>query len=243
MGSLRRAWYLSTGEQKVRPPVISIAAMNDSVDEKNHNFNQSVRLQLLMRAVDIKSYKALARLVGTSTQTINKIRAGKLGTISWQTIVNISHILQISPIEFIELFGDSSLRSNRQEIAVLRQEYDRLQQQLQQQRDTLLAEFQYQSLQVLESFLTYFPTAKHAALNNPHFPTTKIFPLIGAIDRLLAQWDVKTIGTVGTELPYDPQDHQSIEGTVNPGELVTVRYVGYRQGDKLLFRAKVSRNN
>ncbi len=225
------------------PPFISIAAMNDSIDEKNYNSNRSVRLQLLMGAVDIKSYTALARSVGASIYTVSKIRAGQLGTISWQTIVNVSKILQISPIEFIEIFGDGSFQSNRQELAKLKQEYDRLQQQLQQQRETLQAEFQYQSLQVLESFLTYYPTAKHAALNNPSFPATKIFPLMGAIERLLAQWGVSAIGSVGAELPYDPQYHQSIDGTANPGELVTVRYIGYRQGDKLLFRAKVSRNN
>ena len=223
------------------PPIISIAAMNDSIDEQTNNFNRSVQLQLLMRSVGIKSYKALARSGGTSIHTINKIRTGKLGSISWQTIVNISNILQISPIEFIEIFGDGALGSNRQELIAIQQEYARLQQQLAQQRETLQAEFQYQSLQVLESFLTYFPTAKHAATTNPNFPATKIFPLVGAIDRLLAQWGVSEIGSVGAEIPYDPQYHQLIEGTANLGELVTVRYVGYHQGDKLLFRAKVQK--
>lgn len=195
-----------------------------------------------MRSVDIKSYKALARSAGISIQTIDKIRSGKLGMLSWQKIVNICNILQVPPIEFIEIFGDGTLRSNRQELATLQQEYDLLQQQLQQQRETLQAEFQSQSLQVLESFLTYFPTAKHAATNNPNFPATKIFPLVGAIDRLLTQWDVSAIGSVGAEIPYDPQYHQLIEGTANLSELVMVRYVGYRQGDKLLFRAKVQKS-
>lgn len=221
---------------------IAIATMNDPIDAKNNNYNRSVQLQLLMRSVDIKSYKALARSAGISIQTIDKIRSGKLGMLSWQKIVNICNILQVPPIELIEIFGDGTLRSNRQELATLQQEYDLLQQQLQQQRETLQAEFQSQSLQVLESFLTYFPTAKHAATNNPNFPATKIFPLVGAIDRLLTQWDVSAIGSVGAEIPYDPQYHQLIEGTANLSELVMVRYVGYRQGDKLLFRAKVQKS-
>jgi transcriptional regulator with XRE-family HTH domain len=233
--------YLVPRVVEVRPPVISIAAMNDSLDAENNSCNRSVQLQLLMRSVGIKSYKALARSAGTSILTINKIRSGKLGMLSWQTIVNTSNILQISPIEFIELFGDGSLRSDRQELTALQKEYARLQQQLQQQRETLQAEFQFQSLQVLESYLTYFPTAKHAATKNPDFPATKIFPLVGAIDRLMAQWGVSTIGSVGAEIPYDPQYHQLIEGTANLDELVMVRYVGYLQGNKLLFRAKVQR--
>jgi transcriptional regulator with XRE-family HTH domain len=216
--------------------------MKDSIDKENNSGDRSIRLQNLMRSVDLKSYKALARSSGISIETVNKIRAGKIGTLSWDKIVTVSNVLQISPIEFIEIFGDGSLRSNRQELATIEREYDVLQQQLQQQRDTLQAEFQYQSLQVLESFLTYFPTAKHAAANNPDFPATKIFPLMAAIDRLLAQWGVSAIGAVGAKIPYDPQDHQSIEDTVNPNELVTVRYVGYRQSDRLLFRAKVSKD-
>ncbi|MGB7379946.1 MAG: XRE family transcriptional regulator, partial [Rivularia sp. (in: cyanobacteria)] len=34
--------------------------------------------------------------------------------------------------------------------------------------------------------------------------------------------------------------HQLIEGNAQPTEKVKVRYTGYRQGDKLLYRAKVS---
>ncbi len=45
---------------------------------------------------------------------------------------------------------------------------------------------------------------------------------------------------VGTELPYDSRQHQLMGGTANPGDLVRVRYAGYKQGDRLLYRAKVS---
>jgi DNA-binding Xre family transcriptional regulator len=218
------------------PPFI-LSDMNDSIDR----LDRTIKLQQLMQAAGIDSFKELYRVAGTSARTIAKIRSGELVTIRWQTLINISNSLQISPIEFIEIFGDGSIGSNRQELATIKQEYARLQQQLQQQRETLQAEFQYQSLQVLESFLTYFPTAKHAATNNPDFPASKIFPLVSAIDRLLAQWGVSTIGTVGAEIPYDPQYHQPIEGTAIPGDSVTVRYLGYRQGDKLLFRAKVQK--
>jgi DNA-binding Xre family transcriptional regulator len=206
--------------------------------------NRTVKLQELMQIAGINSFKQLYRSTGTSAHTINKIRSGELSQLRWQTILKISSSLQISAIELIDTFGDLQLaldRSHHQALETLQQEYSHLQQQLQQQQATLQAEFQSQSLQVLESFLTYFPTAKHAALNNPDFPATKILPLVGSIDRLIAQWGVTVIGAVGAEIPYDPQLHQLIEGTVNPNELVTIRYVGYQQGNKLLFRAKVSK--
>ncbi|EDX76427.1 hypothetical protein MC7420_4683 [Coleofasciculus chthonoplastes PCC 7420] len=60
------------------------------------------------------------------------------------------------------------------------------------------------------------------------------------MEQLLQQWGIEAIASVGDELTYDPQWHQLMSGTVQPGELVRVRYVGYRQGDKLLYRAKVS---
>jgi transcriptional regulator with XRE-family HTH domain len=210
------------------------------INGKSSAENRTLKLRQLMQQAGINSFRHLARSTGTSVQTIGKLRSGELATLRWQTLIDLSTGLQISPIELIELFSDRSIDPHRQELAIVRQEYQHLQQQLQQQRDTLQAEFQHQSLQIIESFLTYFPTAKHAASHNPDFPASKLFPLIQSIDKLLAHWQVTVIGTVGAEIPYDPQWHQSIEGQIAPNELITVRYVGYRQQDKLIFRAKVS---
>ncbi|AFY93972.1 helix-turn-helix domain-containing protein [Chamaesiphon minutus] len=205
------------------------------------NEDRTVQLQELMHKVGISSFKKLYQLTGTSDRTIRKLRSREIGTLQWQTLINISNTLQISIDELISTFGKQpSSNSDRQKLATLQQEYQHLQQQLQQQRETLQAEFQYQSLQTLESFLTYFPAAKSAATKNPDFPASKIFPLVQSIDRLIHQWDVTVIGEIGSEVAYDPRWHQLIEGTAQPEESVTVRYVGYRQGDKLIFRAKVS---
>ena len=204
----------------------------------NQQVDLTSQLQELMQKVSINSFKELARSTGTSTHTISKLRSGTLDTLRWGSIVKISNTLKISTSEFIKIFGDS--QTGYRELELLQQEYRHLQQQFQQQRETLRSEFQSQSLQTLESFLTYFPTAKHAAINNPDFPASKIFPLIGSIDRLIQQWGVTLIGSVGSQVAYDPRWHQLIEGTANRDELVTVRYVGYRQGEKLIFRAQVS---
>jgi DNA-binding Xre family transcriptional regulator len=211
------------------------------MNEKSSVEDRTLELRELMQQVGITSFQRLAKSTDTSVRSIGKLRSGELATLRWQTLVNISTGLQISPIELIELFGDRSIDPHRQELAIVRQEYQHLQQQLQQQRDTLQTEFQHQSLQIIESFLTYFPTAKHAASHNPDFPASKLFPLIQSIDKLLVHWQITVIGTVGAEIPYDPQWHQPIEGQIAPHELVTVRYVGYRQQDRLIFRAKVSK--
>ncbi len=203
------------------------------------SIDRTPQLRELMQQVGTNSFKELARSTGISAHTINKLRSGKIDTLRWESIVKISRTFQISIDEFISIFGDCDLRSPDRSVEKLQQEYQQLQQQFQQQRQILQSEFQFQSLQTLESFLTYFPTAKQAAINNPDFPASKLFPLTGSINRLIRSWGVTVIGAVGEKVNYDPRWHQLVSGTANPDALVTVRYVGYRQGEKLIFRAKV----
>lgn len=205
----------------------------------NQQLDLTLQLQSLMQKVSINSFKELARSAGTSTHTISKLRSGEINLLRWGLIVKISNTFQISTTEFIKIFGASQTSAQDRELEILQQEYQHLQQQFQQQHETLQSEFQSQSLQTLESFLTYFPTAKHAAMNNPDFSASKLLPLIGSIDRLIQQWGVTVIGDVGSQVNYDPRWHQLIEGTANLDKLVTIRYVGYRQGEKLIFRAQV----
>ena len=216
----------------------SVRLINQGIDRQ---LDRTLQLQLMMRQVGINSFKQLYQAIGTSDRTIRKLRSGELGTLRWKTLVKIASILQIPVIELIETFETpSSHTSDRQQLAILHQEYQHLQQQFHQQRDTLQAEFQLQSLQTIESFLTYFPAAKHAAMNDPNFPVSKVLPLMQSIDRLVQQWGVTTIGKIGEQIGYDPRWHQLIEGNANPGDLAIVRYAGYQQDGKLIFRAKVS---
>lgn len=128
----------------------------------------------------------------------------------------------------------SSLESER-----LRQEFQRLQTQMAQQRQDLQQEFQQASLQILESWLTFYPSAAHQAQQDPNFSATTLLPLIRPVEQLVKTWGVEMLASVGTELPYDPQQHQLREGTAEPGDLVVVQNPGYRQGEKLLYRATV----
>jgi len=128
-----------------------------------------------------------------------------------------------------------------QEIAALKTEYERSQLLLEQQREVLQQEFQQASLQLLESLLLQWPTAAQRARENPQLAAIKIVPLVQKpLEKLFLAWGVEAIAPVGAELPYDPQLHQLMDGTAQLGEIVKVRYTGYRQGEKLLYRAKVS---
>ncbi len=207
------------------------------------------RLQDLMQQVGVSSFKALSRTAGVSERQILRLRRFGVEQMRVDVLLKLSQALQVSLSELVATFSlfdvvrDNGIPTQEllQNIADLKREYDRSQLQLQQQRLVLLQDFQQSSLQLLESLLLQFPTAAQKARENPDLPAINIVPLVlKPLEKLLQQWGVEAIAPVGAELPYDPQMHQLMEGTAQPGETVKVRYTGYFQGDKLLYRAKVS---
>lgn len=214
--------------------------------------DRTPQLRHLMQQVNLSSFKALSQASGVSEKQLRHLRQGNLKTLRLTTIVQVSRVLQLSVAELIGVIEGSAPAANSQQpgrqaandpltLDGLRQEYARLQGQLAQQRDALWQEFQQTSLQTLESLLLQLPTALYAAQQNPQAPAVKLIPLLKPIDGLLRQWGIEAIAIVGDEVPYEPQQHQLMEGTAQPGDRVRVRYTGYRQGEKLLYRAKVSR--
>jgi molecular chaperone GrpE (heat shock protein) len=232
-----------------------------------------------MRSVGFSSFKALSRAANVSEKQLLRLRRGEIAQVRVGSLLKLSRVLQVSVVELLEMWDEegqeagarsqeAGARSQEpgvrsqgvelenqpdaslQELSDLWQEYDRLQQQLAQQRQTLWQEFQQESVQTLESLLLQLPTAAYAAQQNPQAPAVKLLPLLRPLDTLLERWGIERIAPVGAEVPYDPQQHQLMGDTaqlsgfqsdnVQLGDRVKVRYTGYRQGDRLLYRAKVS---
>lgn len=211
--------------------------------------NSSHRLQQLMQRVGLSSFRSLSQASGVSEKQIRRLRRGEVGQIRLEALLKLSQVLEVSVVDLLSLFpvpgmqklgSESDALKLEQELTTLRQEYDRLQHQFQEQKLELQQEFQQSSLQVLESLLLQLPTAAYAAQQNPQAPAVKLLPLLKPLERLLQEWGVEPIATVGSEIPYDPHQHQLMDGSAEAGERVRVRYTGYRQGDRLLYRAKVS---
>jgi molecular chaperone GrpE (heat shock protein) len=206
------------------------------------------QLQDLMQRVGISSYKVLSKTAGVSERQLLRLRRGELQQQRVDVLLKLSQVLQVSLSELVATFSQVELGAGKatppeelhQAVTDLKQEYQRLQVQLANQRQELCQEFQQASLQVIESWLLQWPTAAQKARENPQLAAVKLLPLVRPIQQLLQQWGVEAIAPVGAGIPYDPQLHQLLEGTAQPGETVKVRYTGYRQGEKLLYRAKVS---
>lgn len=176
----------------------------------------------LMAKAQIAGWQQLSDQSEISIKRLRKLRRGQSDHLKLSELVQLSRSLQISLGELLENLGipvsvaASSAPS--------------------------LAEFQLASLQTIESFLTYWPAAAHQVQKNPEFPASKLLPLVKPIDLLLANWQVVSIGQVGEILPFNPQQHQAIDGQITAGEMVMVRYPGYQQDGKLLWRSRVSRS-
>lgn len=211
--------------------------------ESHPDLTQS--LQKLMQRLGFSSYKALAKTAGVSDRQLLRLRRGELNRMRVDVLLKLSQALQVSLTELVVTFSPTTEQPTQQEestpaVAGLKKEYERLQAQLDTQRQELWLEFQQSSLQVIESWLLQWPTAAQKARENPDLAAVKLLPLVRPIEQLLQKWEVEAIAPVGAEVAYDPQLHQLLEGTAQPGEKVKVRYTGYHQGDKLLYRAKVS---
>ncbi|WP_414619552.1 nucleotide exchange factor GrpE [Calothrix sp. CCY 0018] len=218
-----------------------------SKTENKIDFTQ--KLIELMQQKDISSFKALSKLAGVSEYQIQRLRRGEIQQMRLEFLVKLSQALQIDLSELINSFSTTDLvkqsastqQSSSEDIKNLKKEYERLQNKLENQEQLLLSQFQQSILQILESLLIQFPTAASRARENRQLPAANIIPLIEKpITRLLQEWGIEAIAEVGTELPYEPEIHQLIEGNAQPSQKVKIRYTGYRQGDKLLYRAKVS---
>jgi transcriptional regulator with XRE-family HTH domain len=214
------------------------------------------QLRQLMRSRGISTFSALAQQAGVSEQQVLNLRRGGLRQMRVETLQGLGRALGVTIGELLSTFGESPAdpapigpldRASASPISSplpaaphpLEQEYQRLQTQLEQQRQVLWQEFQQASLQTLEPWLLQWSAAAYAAQHNPQLAAVKLVPLMRPIEQLLQQWDITAFATVGSEIPYDPQLHQLMGGTATAGELVRVRYAGYCQGERLLYRAKV----
>ena len=211
-------------------------------------------LRNLMQKVGCDSFNALSRAASVSQWQILQLRRGKIGQMRMEVLVKLSEILQISWIELVETFSVDGLfssvnntHSSHKNINLLKQitdlqsEYERLTLSMLEQREVLQQEFQRSSLQILESLLLQWPIAAHRAREDHQLSAVKILPLVDKpLETLLQTWNVQAIAAVGDQIPYNPQFHQLLEGTAQPGEIIKVRYPGYMQHDQLLYRARVS---
>ncbi len=203
----------------------------------------SVTLRSLMAQANLPSYRSLSQTSGSSRSAIDALRRGQVGQLRLDTLQGLSHALGVSLETLIHQFGPAAdgtpPPSSTDPVKALREECDRLQTQLATQAETVRQQVQQEAIAQLESWLVQWPTAAHAAAQRDDLPAHRLLPLVRPIEELIRRWGLVPIEAVGAEVPFDPQIHQPKAGCIAPGQRVRVSHVGYRQGDRLLHRARV----
>lgn len=195
----------------------------------------------LGRSINCQSLRQISLKIGVSEWQLSRLKYGLLNKMSLETVLKIAKGFNISINELIVLFSDNEdLLVTVAENKSLAKEYEKLQLKYQQQETQITEKCRLSVLETLESLFLQLPTVINSAEKNPELPAKSVLGLFKPLQRLLEKWDVKAIASVGDVVPYNPLKHQLMEGDANEGDLVEIRYVGYKKGDTLLYRAKVS---
>ncbi|GET35868.1 nucleotide exchange factor GrpE [Microseira wollei] len=137
--------------------------------------------------------------------------------------------------------SDKKDPATAKEIEELRQECLRLREQLQQQSSQVTADLQNNTFSQLQSLLTNYPSVRQMVKAKPDLPAKNLISLFIPLDNMLKSWGYEPIGSPWEQVPYNPQLHQADTDDMTEGELVYVRFVGYRDNSRILSPAKVSR--
>lgn len=225
--------------------------MNLPQNDQFHR-NQS-SLNELMQKVSIESLEELSKVANVPELQIRRLQYGLIYKLSIENSLKLAQVLQIDLQKFITLFAEpansdfpnenitsQSTQEEHPSNLSWQQEYQKLEQEIAQQQETWQLQFQQDSLQVIESWLLQWPTAIAAIAKNPDLPAERLIPLVNPVKELVTNWGLTTINSVGEELAYNPQLHELMTGTAESGTMVKVRYVGYKKGNELLYKSKVS---
>ena len=126
-------------------------------------------------------------------------------------------------------------------IEELKQQCFRLRDELEQQKVQLTDDFRRATFEQLQTLLTSYPAARKMAEAKPEMPAKNLSALFTPLENLLSSWGFETIGSAWEQVTYNPQLHQPDVEDITEGDLVYVRFVGYRDGERILAPAKVSR--
>jgi molecular chaperone GrpE (heat shock protein) len=90
----------------------------------------------------------------------------------------------------------------------------------------------------LAGVLVQLPTVEHAIGQGADISSRDVLALVAPLYQAVGDIGFEPIGAPGAQTTFDPRLHQCAE-TCREGQLVCVKFVGYRYGDQILRRAQV----
>ncbi len=200
-------------------------------------------LRMRMSALNIANWQELRQQTGLVASVLRHIRRGELDSVNSSDLAKLANSLSYQPEELWQKLGNLSLgNGNIEEVASLRKECERLQNLLEQQKEMLTQEIQESLFDQLQTLLTNYPSLRKMVEVRSDMPARNIVALLTPLDNLLRAWDYEPIGRVWEQVEYNPELHQADSSSIEEGEKVYIRFVGYRENDRVICPARVSRN-
>ncbi|WP_242022372.1 helix-turn-helix domain-containing protein [Microcoleus sp. FACHB-831] len=193
-----------------------------------------------MASLGIASFTRLQEKAGLTSLRLRQVRRGNIAELRLNQLNKLAFALNWNAAELLQNLGVVPPPS-RQEIESLRLECLRLRDELEQQKTQLTAEVINSTFQTLQTLLTNYPSIREMVQVKPELPAKNLLSLFTPLDNLISSWGYETIGEAWKQVEYNPQLHQPDAGDIAPGELVYVRFIGYKEGERILIPAKVSR--
>lgn len=208
-------------------------------------FKYDTILRERMNQLHILDWQDLGEKAGLSRYAVRLVRQGDVGKLTVNQLRRLATVLNLNFQEFDRTLSalpiSATITTNPTEIEELRQQCFRLREELQQQKTQLTADFRRATFEQLQTLLTNYPAARKMAEAKPDMPAKNLSALFTPLENLLSSWDFQTIGSAWEQTAYNPQLHQPDAEDITEGELVYIRFVGYREGERILAPAKVSR--
>lgn len=208
-------------------------------------FKYDTILRERMNQLDILDWQDLATQSGLSRFGVRLVRQGDVGKLTLDQLRRLATVLNLNFQEFDRTLSalpiSATITTNPTEIEELRQQCSRLRDELEQQKVQLTDDFRRATFEQLQTLLTSYPAARKMAEAKPEMPAKNLSALFTPLENLLSSWGFETIGSAWEQVTYNPQLHQPDVEDITEGDLVYVRFVGYRDGERILAPAKVSR--
>ncbi len=196
-----------------------------------------------LNQLGMASFASLQRKANFTSSRLRQVRHGELAPLQLKELTRLATALNWTLDELLQNFGIENTSSSKRlsELDTLRTECLRLREQLQQQRVELTTEFHHSTFEQLQTLLINYPSVRQLVQVKPDLPAKNLTSLFTSLDNLISSWGYESIGQVWEQVAYNPQLHQPDADDIEIGELVYIRFVGYRDGEHILYPAKVSR--
>lgn len=219
--------------------VYAASEAGDSIE-----FKYDAILRERMNQLNIVDWEDLGKKAGLSRFAVRLVRRGEVRQLTVEQMRRLATVLNLNVQEIDRTLGElptSTPATNSAEVEELKQQCLRLREELQQQKTQLTDDFRRATFEQLQTLLTNYPAARKMAESNPNLRARNLVALFTPLENLLSSWEFETIGSAWEQVAYNPQLHQPDVEDITEGELVYIRFVGYREGERILVPAKVSR--